>query len=80
MSNLLVYITIHTVPKSAKFIVKLVMSTELSIPKENTHYQQSSVNPTLIDVYEGSRTSEKCSFLIAIKFKAMSPVKISDDF
>ena len=28
----------------------------------------------------GSRTSDKCSFMIVIKFKVMSPVRISDDY
>ena len=29
-------------------------------------------------VYEGARTSDKCSFLIAIKFKTMLPVRITE--
>ena len=32
-----------------------------------------------VEVYEVSRASEKRSFLIAIKFKTMSQIKISDD-
>ena len=34
------------------------------------HYQQLSPNGTLIEVYEGSRISDRRSFLIAIKFNA----------
>ena len=40
----------------------------------SNHHQMG----TLIEVYEGFRTSDKRSFLIAIKFKAMSPVIIGD--
>ena len=44
------------------------------------HYQKSPPNETLIEVYEGSRTLGKRSFLIAFKFKAILPVKIGDYF
>ena len=33
-----------------------------------------------MEVYEGFRFSDKRSLLIVIKFKAMSPVRIIDDF
>ena len=38
--------------------------------------QSQSSNKTTMEVYEGSHTSDKCSFLIAIKVKAVSPVRI----
>ena len=36
------------------------------------HYWKTTISATLIEVYEGSYTSDKRSFLIAIKFNAMS--------
>ena len=44
------------------------------------HTITSNHHQTLIEVYEGSRNSQKHSFLIAIKFKAMSPPRIGDYF
>ena len=44
------------------------------------YYKQPSPNGTLIQVYEGFRTSDNCCLLNEIKFKAMSAVRISDDF
>ena len=64
----------------------VVCSVDPSKQKEGKNtillYQLSSLNGTLIEVYEGSRTSDKSSFLNAIecKFKAMSQISISDDF
>ena len=37
-------------------------------------------NGTLNEVYEGSGTSDKQHFLIAIKFKTISPVRICSYF
>ena len=44
------------------------------------HYEQSSLNATLTEVYKVSRTLDKHSFLIAIKLKGMSEVWITDYF
>ena len=43
----------------------------------HVHYQKSSLNATLIEVYEGSHTSDS-TLVIAIEFKVMSEVRISD--
>ena len=51
------------------------------IDNEKIYIALSSLNGTLIEVYEGSRTSDKfIIFLIAVKFKAMSPIQIIEDF
>ena len=44
------------------------------------YYKQLPLNRTLIEDYKRSGTLDKHSFLIGIKFKAMLPVRISDDF
>ena len=46
--------------------------------KQNKY--QQSLNGTLIEVYEGSRSSDKCTFSIVMNFKAISSVRINDYF
>ena len=47
------------------------MCAEFSEFSKSHHYQKTTINATLIEVYEGPHTMDKLSLLIAMKFMAM---------